>query len=175
MTLCSGDDLVTFTVVSAGTDGTAAEGIDVTEENDRGLCFHVEYHDFDLATCGDINGTEAGSRSDVETAVAPSIGDVEVAKVNHHGSSFSSNQTYVSTLSAEVSIISVGKNGFGHPSATVVARWDAIGDVFQTQSPTDNALIDGDIVITTTGVTSYTTTATASGRSISRPMDETTP
>jgi hypothetical protein len=57
----------------------------------------------------------------------------------------------------------------------VIARWDAIGDVFQTQSPTDNALIDGDIVITTTGVTSYTTTGTASGRSISRPMDETTP
>lgn len=136
---------------------------------------HVEYHDFDLATCGDINGTEAGSRSDVETAVAPSIGDVKVAKVNHHGSSFSSNQTYVSTLSAEVSIISVGKNSFGHPSATVVARWDAIGDVFQTQSPTDNALIDGDIAITTSGVTSYSTTASASGRSIVRPMDENSP
>jgi beta-lactamase superfamily II metal-dependent hydrolase len=174
-TLCTGRDQVTFSVVSAGTDGTAAEGIDVTEENDRGLCFHVEYHDFDLATCGDINGTEAGSRSDVETAVAPSIGDVEVAKVNHHGSSFSSNTTYVSTLSAEVSIISVGKNSFGHPSATVVARWDALGDVFQTQSPTDNALVDGDIVITTSGVTSYSTTASASGRSISRPMDETSP
>jgi beta-lactamase superfamily II metal-dependent hydrolase len=147
----------------------------VTEENDRGLCFHVEYHDFDLATCGDINGTDAGSRTDVESAVAASIGDVEVVKVNHHGSSYSSNTTYVSTLSAEVSIISVGKNSFGHPDATVVARWDAIGDVFQTQSPTDNALIDGDIIITTTGVTSYTTTATASSRSISRPMDETTP
>jgi beta-lactamase superfamily II metal-dependent hydrolase len=105
-TLCTGQDQVTFSVVSAGTDGTAAEGIDVTEENDRGLCLHVEYHDFDLATCGDINGVDTGSRSDVETAVAPSIGDVEVAKVNHHGSSYSSNAGYVSTLSAEVSIIS---------------------------------------------------------------------
>jgi competence protein ComEC len=174
-TLCSGADQVTFTVVSAGTDGTAAGGVAVSEENDRGLCFHVEYHDFDLATCSDINGTDAGSRTNVEAPVAAAIGDVEVAKVNHHGSSYSSNTTYVSTLSAEVSIISVGKNSFGHPSATVVARWDAIGDVFQTQSPTDNALIDGDIIITTTGVTSYTTTATASGRSISRPMDESTP
>jgi beta-lactamase superfamily II metal-dependent hydrolase len=174
-TLCTGQDQVTFSVVSAGTDGTAAEGIDVTEENDRGLCFHVEYHDFDLATCGDINGTDSGSRTDVESAVASTIGDVEVAKVNHHGSSYSSNTTYVSTLSAEVSIISVGRNSFGHPSATVVARWDAIGDVFQTQSPTDNALIDGDIIVTTTGVTNYATTATASGRSITRPMDETTP
>jgi beta-lactamase superfamily II metal-dependent hydrolase len=174
-TLCSGIDQVTFTVVSAGTDGTAAGGVVVSEENDRGLCFHVEYHDFDLATCGDINGTDAGPRTDVETPVAAVIGDVEVAKVNHHGSNYSSNTTYVSTLSAEVSIISVGKNSFGHPDATVIARWDAVGDVFQTQSPTDNALIDGDIIITTTGATSYTTTATESSRSISRPMDETTP
>ena len=43
------------------------------------------------------------------------------------------------------------------------------------QSPTDNALIDGDIIITTTGVTNYTTTATGSSRSITRPMDEHTP
>ena len=135
----------------------------------------VEYHDFDLATCGDINGTNTGSRTDVETPVAAVIGDVEVAKVNHHGSGFSSNTTYVSTLSAEVSIISVGKNSFGHPDVAVVSRWQTYGEVFQTQSPTDNALIDGDIIITTTGVTSYTTTATASSRSISRPMDETTP
>jgi beta-lactamase superfamily II metal-dependent hydrolase len=162
-------------VVSAGTDGTAADGIDVTEENDRGLCFHVEYHDFDLATCGDINGTDTGSRTNVESPVAGVIGDVEVAKVNHHGSSYSSNTTYVSTLSAEVAIISVGKNSFGHPDAAVISRWQTYGEVFQTQSPTDNALIDGDIIITTTGVTNYTTTAAASSRSISRPMDETTP
>jgi beta-lactamase superfamily II metal-dependent hydrolase len=174
-TLCSGRDQVVFTVVTAGTDGAAAEGIDVTEENDRGLCFHVEYHDFDLATCGDINGTDAGSRTDVESAIASTLGDVEVVKVNHHGSSYSSNTTYVSTLSAEVSIISIGRNSFGRPDATVIARWDATGDVFQTQSPTDNALIDGDIIITTSGVTSYATTATASSRSISRPMDEHTP
>ncbi len=101
--------------------------------------------------------------------------DHSLGRPNHHGSSFSSNAGYVSTLSAEVSIISVGKNSFGHPNPTVVARWDATGEVFQTQSATDNALIDGDIVITTTGATSYTTTATASGRSIIRPMDEATP
>ena len=56
-TLCTGADQVTFTVVSAGTDGTAAGGVAVSEENDRGLCLHVEFRDFDLATCGDINGT----------------------------------------------------------------------------------------------------------------------
>jgi beta-lactamase superfamily II metal-dependent hydrolase len=166
---------VTFTVVSAGTDGTAAGGVVVTEENDRGLCFHVEYHDFDLATCGDINGTDAGSRTDVETPVAAAIGDVEVAKVNHHGSSYSSNANYVSALSAEVAIISVGKNSFGHPDATVVSRWETYGEVFQTQSPTDNTMIDGDITITTTGTDSYTTSASASNRLLIRVMDEASP
>jgi hypothetical protein len=39
----------------------------------------------------------------------------------------------------------------------------------------EDGLIDGDIIITTPGATSYTTTATASGRSISRPMDENSP
>jgi len=170
--LCTGADQVTFTVVSAGTDGTAADGVAVTEENDRGLCFLVEYHDFDLATCSDINGVNAGSRTDVESAVASSIGDVEVAKVNHHGSTYSSNTTYVSTLSAEVSIISVGKNSFGHPDATVISRWDTYGEVFQTQSPTDNALIDGDITITTKGVTTFNATSSSSGRNYTIPMDK---
>jgi len=171
-TLCTGADQVTFTVVSAGTDGTAAGGVAVTEENDRGLCFLVEYHDFDLATCGDINGVDTGSRSDVESAVAGVIGDVEVVKVNHHGAVYSSNTTYVSTLSAEVSIISVGKNSFGHPDSAVISRWDTYGQVFQTQSATDNALIDGDITITTKGVTTFTATSSSSSRIYTIPMDE---
>ena len=84
--------------------------VPVTEENDRGLCFHVEYHDFDMVVCSDINGVNDGSRTDIESVVAPIIGDVEVVKVNHHGSSNSSNATYVNTLKPEVSVISVGKN-----------------------------------------------------------------
>ena len=90
-TLCDGADQVTFSVVSAGADGTAIGGLPVSEENDRGLCIHVEYRDFDLATCGDINGTATGSRAAVETPAAAAVGDVEVVKINHHGSSYSSN------------------------------------------------------------------------------------
>lgn len=171
-TLCTGDDEVTFTVVSAGTDGTAVGGVVVTEENDRGLCLHVDYHDFDMAMCGDINGTDDGSRTDVETAVAATFGNVEVVKVNHHGSAFSSNAFYASTLSPEVAIISVGKNGFGHPDPTVIARWDTYGEVFQTQAAADNALVDGNIIVTTSGVTSFTATGSSSGRGYTIPMDE---
>lgn len=71
--LCSGEQQVTFEVVSVGTDGTAAGGVAVSEENDKGVCVHAEYGDFDLASCGDVNGTDEGSRADVESAVAPGV------------------------------------------------------------------------------------------------------
>ena len=170
--LCTGVDEVTFTVISAGTDGTAVGGIPVSEENDKGLCLHIEFRDFDLASCGDINGTNEGSRSDIETAVAVHMGDVEVVKVNHHGSSYSSNLTYVSRLNAEAAVVSTGKNSFGHPSATVLARWETHGTVFQTQEPANNALVDGDITVTTNGITQFTIKGEQSGRTVTAPLDE---
>jgi putative cell wall-binding protein/beta-lactamase superfamily II metal-dependent hydrolase len=154
--LCAGADEVTFTVVSAGTDGTAADGVAVTDENDRSLCFLVEYGDFDMATCGDINGTDEGSRTDVESAVADQLGDVEVLKVNHHGSGYSSNTTFVQTVQPNVSIISVGKNTYGHPDPAVVSRLDQAGDVFTTNNPNDGSVVDGDVTVTTSGTSSFT-------------------
>ena len=100
------------------------------------------------------------------------IGDVEVVKVNHHGSSFSSNLTYVSTLKPEAAVVSVGKNSFGHPSAIVVARWGTFGTVFQTQEPINNGLVDGDIVVTTDGTTGFTITGEQSGKTVTSPLDE---
>jgi beta-lactamase superfamily II metal-dependent hydrolase len=168
--LCSGPETVTFTVASAGTDGTAAGGVPVSEENDRGLCLHVEFGDFDLATCGDVNGTDEGSRTDVESQVAPIIGNVEVVKVNHHGAIYSSNSTYVTTLDAEAAVISVGKNSYGHPHADVVARWAASGTVFQTQDPDNNALVDGNTVVTTDGFANCTVLS-ETGRTLTFPLD----
>ena len=151
---------------------TAAGEVPATEENDRGLCFHVEYHDFDMVTCSDFNGVDDGSRTDVETAVAPFIGDVEVVKVNRHGSKFSLNATYVNTLQPEIVVISIGKNSFGHPSQTVIYRRDAWADAFQTQSSVDNAMVDGSDTVVTNGITIYTVTTSASPRRITRLMDE---
>jgi competence protein ComEC len=134
--LCTGEETVTFDVVSVGTDGTAAGDVPVTEENDKGVCIKVTYHLFDFATCGDINGSDEGSRADVESAVAPAIGDVDFAKVNHHGSAFSSNQSYVDMLSPAAVVVSTGANSFGHPSPAVLARWGAHGDVSRPKTST---------------------------------------
>lgn len=163
---------VAFQVVSAGTDGTAAGGVAVSEENDRGVCLHVEFGDFDLTTWGDVDGTDAGSRTDVESQVAPVTGDVEVVKVDHHGSAYSSNLTYMNTLSPEVAVISVAKNSYGHPDPAVVARWDQHGKVSQTQDPDTNALVDGSVVVVTDGTSVFDAHGLASGRSVEHPLDE---
>ena len=104
--------------------------------------------------------------------VASVIGDVEVAKVNHHGSSYSSNPTFVSGLTAEAAIISVGKNSFGHPGAAVVARWKLYGTVFQTQHPGTNALVDGDIRVTTNGASGFEVRGEHSGLLVASDLDE---
>ena len=172
-TLCQGTDLVALTVISAGTDGTAASGLPVTEENDRGLCLKLTYIAFDYATCGDVNGTDEGTRTNVEGAVDNAFGDVEAAKVNHHGSAFSSNSTYVNTLRAQVAIVSVGNNAFGHPDPSVLARWDALGDVYQTLT-SEGAPSDGNVTILTSGEGSFTVETSASGKTETYAMDGTT-
>jgi beta-lactamase superfamily II metal-dependent hydrolase len=74
-------------------------------------------------------------------------------------------------MSAEAAIVSVGANSFGHPDAAVIARWDANGTVFQTQSPVNNALIDGDITVTTNGVSSFSVVGENSGVVFTSPLD----
>jgi beta-lactamase superfamily II metal-dependent hydrolase len=168
--LCEGEEEVRFTVVSAGTDGTAASGVEVDEENDKGLCLTITFRTFVGATCGDVNGTDQGSRADVESAVADAIGDVDFVKVDHHGSQFSSNQTFVDTLSPLVAVVSTGRNSFGHPDPDVLDRWRAQADVFITQDG-ENALLDGNITVTTDGSTLLTVTTSAPGISRSYSLD----
>jgi beta-lactamase superfamily II metal-dependent hydrolase len=160
-TLCQGEQEVTFQVVSVGTDGTAAGGVAVTEENDKGVCLKITYGQFDAATCGDINGTDLGERTDVESAVAPAIGQVDFAKINHHGSSYSSTQTYVDALAPQAAVVSTGANSYGHPDPDVLARWEAYGDVYRTQDQ-DNDPVDGNVTVTTDGESTFTVTTSAS-------------
>ncbi len=140
---------VVFDVVSVGTDGTAAGGVSVSAENDRGVCVNVSVGEFDLASCGDVNKA-------VETAVAPAYGQVEVVKVSHHGSDTSSSQTFIDTLDADVAIFTVGSNSFGHPDPDVVSRWETSGATLFQTATSSGAIQDGDVTVTATADGAYT-------------------
>lgn len=70
------------------------------------------------------------------------LGDIDILKVAHHGSSGSSSEAWLSALSPEVAVISCGKgNAYGHPSAAALARLSQYAEIYRTDEL-------GDILIT---------------------------
>ena len=126
----------------------------------------VTHAAFDMVTCGDINGVDDGTRTDIETPAAAAIGNVELAKVNHHGSAYSSNTTWVNGLDPAAAVISVGTNSYGHPTPEAIQRWQSGGTtVYRTDTQGDvTATFDRD-------ATTFTVNST--GGTVSYPIDET--
>ena len=91
-----------------------------TDENALSTVYKVSYGAFDEALGGDLSG---GSSSNVEAAVGPEMGDVEVYKVHHHGSATSTTTGWLNATTPEVGIISVGNgNSYGHPTSTALTN-----------------------------------------------------
>ncbi|MBU8869337.1 MAG: MBL fold metallo-hydrolase [Gemmatimonadales bacterium] len=133
-------------------------------ENEYDVCLLIQYGGFDFFAAGDLTGGGL-SYGDIETGVAPLAGDLDIYRVNHHGSDSSSNAGFMQTVQAEVSIISVGAtNSYGHPTQNVLDRLVYYGSfVYQTESgtggtlpPEDLTVVGDHIVITTNGITEYT-------------------
>lgn len=90
----------------AGYNGAGVSGAD--DENDRSVAAVIHFGDFDAMMAGDLSGYTKKQYTDVETVVSKKIGQVEVYKVNHHGSEYSSNPVWLKKLSPRIAIISAG-------------------------------------------------------------------
>jgi hypothetical protein len=127
-------------------------------ENDYSLGFVLSVGDFQMFFGGDMDGEDQRGPSsayhDVESFAAPDVGDVEILRVNHHGSSHSTNHRFLQFLRPEVSIMSVGDNNtYGHPSQKVLNRLqEARSEVYLTECGDMNrdigsATVAGDVEI----------------------------
>jgi beta-lactamase superfamily II metal-dependent hydrolase len=136
-------------------------------ENDYSITLKISYKELDYVSGGDTDGeykiSDFGySYNDVESAIAPLIGEIEILHVNHHGSSHSSNQQYLDTLKPTVSLISCGKNSYGHPDQGTLDRILSISKLYLTEKgdPGRNykssIVVDGDIVIKSTDGINFT-------------------
>jgi hypothetical protein len=97
------------------------------DENALSVVYEVGYGAFDEVIGGDLTGSTV-RMDDVESTVAAAVGPVEVYKVHHHGSAFSSNDTWLNQTSPRVGIISVGNgNTYGHPAGAALGRLHAHG------------------------------------------------
>jgi beta-lactamase superfamily II metal-dependent hydrolase len=145
---------VTVTCVAVNGNGELSPPYE-DEENDYCVSLLVEYGDFEFFVAGDLSGVNSSYYHDIESSIVPEVGDIEVYRVDHHGSSSNSNATLVSTLQPEVSIISVGNNSYGHPTQTVINRLISYGSyIYQTElgsggtiPPGDGEVVGGHVII----------------------------
>ena len=52
---------------------------------------------------------------------------VDVLKVAHHGSKYSSGREFLAAILPKISVVEVGKNSYGHPTEEVLNRLAAVG------------------------------------------------
>ncbi|HUR29147.1 MAG TPA: lamin tail domain-containing protein [Planctomycetota bacterium] len=133
------------------------------EENSRSLALVIRYGDFDCYVGGDCTANGDGSTSNVEGPATAVIGQVEVAVASHHGSSTGSTTQVVANLAPAMVIESAGlDNPYGHPTNTVVNRWNTTAAArvqwCTTDGDTTNGAgsftgVNGGIVITSDGST----------------------
>jgi len=140
-------------------------GIPTTNENDLSVSVLVHFGAFKAEIGGDLSGMNTGSYKDIETTVAPLVGRLDVYKVHHHCSSYSSNEQWLATTQPSVAVISTGDgNDYHHPAADCVARlhahkaamyWTETGAGATPQAGVD--VVGGNIVVEVDpGATTYT-------------------
>ncbi len=97
----------------------------VADANESSLCLMVEYdtnNDDQLEFSGFFGG-DIGASQERLIASSWKLSHVNMLKVSHHGSKYSSDEVFLSSLSPDVAVISCAKrNMYGHPAAEAVNR-----------------------------------------------------
>jgi beta-lactamase superfamily II metal-dependent hydrolase len=134
--------------------------------DDNNLCIAVllDYGSFEMVLSGDVPGQKSGDYYNIEAVLAGRVGDVDVYKVDHHGSATSSQTTLLNAALPEVSLIYVGDgNSYGHPTQVVIDRLVAVDSyIYQTELGAGGTIpsghgevVNGHIIINV-GESSYT-------------------
>lgn len=106
----------TFTVLSPG-----EELIHAKETNDTSMVMEFQARGARFLFTGDIGG-------DVERVISKALAEpVDVLKVSHHGSKFSSTAEFLEAARPLLAAIGVGRNSYGHPTREALARLEAAG------------------------------------------------
>lgn len=130
-------------------------GINTTNENDLSVAALITYGTFKAEIGGDLSGEKALDYEDIESSVAPKVGQVDVYKVHHHCSAYSTNAAWLATVQPRIGIVSVGDhNTYHHPTEDCLDRlhnsgvklyWTEEGDGASPDPSTD--IVAGTVVV----------------------------
>lgn len=117
---------------------------DASNANDAGIVLRLDYYQVSYLFTGDIHG-------EIEDQVEYKITDdwnvdIDILKVAHHGSRYSSTDYFLDEATPEVSVICVGEgNSYGHPHYEALYRLNEHNSMILR---TDE---NGDVIISTDG------------------------
>lgn len=83
------------------------------ESNEGSLVIRFTYGESTILLTGDLPREEF---------FLPFEQPIDILKVAHHGSKYSSSETFLNLISPREAVISVGKNSYGHPAPEVIER-----------------------------------------------------
>ena len=90
-----------------------------TDKNGNSIVLLVSYKDFSMLLTGDISEKE-----ELELKELPKV---DLLKVAHHGSKYSSSEEFLQSVMPKYGIISCGKdNSYGHPNIEALLRLESI-------------------------------------------------
>lgn len=89
--------------------------------NQTSIVSQLSFGQFDALLTGDI-----GLREEDQLQIQP----VEVVKIAHHGSKYSTGQEFLEKIRPQLAVVSVGRNNYGHPSLEVLDRLTSRGIKF---------------------------------------------
>jgi len=99
--------------------------LEVQEEdiNDESVVMRLTYGEVSVLFTGDI-----GVQVEHELVDDGFVGEVDVLKVAHHGSRFSTTDYFLNSAKPKIGLIYSGKNNrYGHPNDQVISRLEALG------------------------------------------------
>ena len=97
------------------------KGSSSTDKNDSSIVLQVNFRNFSMLLSGDM-----GFDGEKELLKRGVLTNIDVWKVSHHGSKYSGGETFLHVIDPELSLISVGRNNYGHPSKEMLERlWKA--------------------------------------------------
>lgn len=109
------------------------------DENDSSTVLQLNYGEFSMLFTGDLGF--GGETKLLECGV---LEDIDVWKVSHHGSKYSGSEAFLEAIQPNVSLISVGRNFYGHPSDEILERLQKVGSYVETTLDSGAIMLESD-------------------------------
>lgn len=113
-------------------------GSDTKDLNNSSIVLKLTFYDTSFLFTGDMT-------SSVENKILKKDIQVDVLKVGHHGSKYSSSINFLKTVHPTYAIISVGANNkYGHPAKETVSKLENLGTKVHRTDKEGTILIESD-------------------------------